>query len=57
MVTLRHIMKEVVKEELPFENMDSAEKTVAEKAEKADSAVRRRYGNAVRRKRTNFFSR
>ena len=34
MVTLRHIMKEVVKEELPFENMDSAEKRLRRKFKK-----------------------
>ena len=34
MVTLRHIMKEVVKEELPLENMDSAEKRLRRKFKK-----------------------
>lgn len=34
MITLRHIMKEVVKEELPFENMDSAEKRLRRKFKK-----------------------
>ena len=34
MVTLRHVMKEVVKEELPFENMDSAEKRLRRKFKK-----------------------
>lgn len=30
MISLRQIIKEVVKEELPFENMDSAEKSCGE---------------------------
>ena len=34
MISLRQIIKEVVKEELPFENMDSAEKRLWRKFEK-----------------------
>ncbi len=51
MISLRQIIKEVVKEELPFENMDSAEKKAVEKIYEADSAVRWRYGNTVQGKR------
>ena len=51
MISLRQIIKEVVKEELPFENMDSAEKKAVEKIYEADSAVQWRYGNTVQGKR------
>ena len=53
MISLRQIIKEVVKEELPFENMDSAEKKLWRKFTKLIQRCGGRYGNTVQGKRKN----
>lgn len=53
MISLRQIIKEVVKEELPFENMDSAEKKLWRKFTKLIQRCGGDMGNTVQGKRKN----